>query len=364
MKKIIQYLFILALAACSTGRITTTNLHDLTAFEPNSQVYSLPQTRIVITATAVKTDFIPGPYQKYAKEFLGIDLITTLPNTSWKLVDYKLFSLDEPDPEQYYSVASTGDIAIEELLSDMTNKGFFSSSCDNYNNYQLAFDANFRAIEEFPFSDLSMKPFFFDEKRKKQKNTLEDSAFAMVPGLEKQFVAKSEKEKAFESAQFIFKLRKRRFKLISGQYENSYDSVALALSIKELNMLESNYLNLFTGKSQYDTITRVFSVVPASGEALQRFTLFRFSETTGFYTTSESEGIPVIVELEDLNKNEILNQLTIPRVNSGYQNMLFYRVPDKAVVTVIQGSHIALESEMPVYQLGALVPYFINPGKK
>jgi hypothetical protein len=363
MKKFTALLFI-TLAACSPGKIITTNLHDLASYEPGARVYSLPQTRIVVSAEAVKSDFVPGPFQQYAKEFLGIDNTQKQPYTRWELAHIKLFTSCEPDPEHYYSVQGDQLNSIDEILAQLTRSENIYNSSDSYNNYQAAFNSRVLPVNEFLFGDKSVKPYLYNTERKKQKNILADSAFVSFPGLEKQFLAKTEKEKAFEAAQFIFKIRKRRFKLIAGKYDISPDSVALALSVNELNYLEKKYLQLFTGVYLTDTIARIYSFVPAANEDMQRYTAFRFSNEAGFTGASENEGRPVIVEVKDLNKNEILNQIQIPHVNSTYQNLIFYRDPDKAIVSVFDDNHLVLESEIKVCQLGALVPYFIVPNKK
>jgi hypothetical protein len=54
---------------------------------------------------------------------------------------------------------------------------------------------------------------------------------------------KSLEEKAEEAAAFIYKLRKRRFKLLVGQEQPVPDGNALDISIRELDELEKEYLS-------------------------------------------------------------------------------------------------------------------------
>jgi hypothetical protein len=353
---------VLLAVSCSTSSVVTTNLRDLASFEANAQIYALPQTRLVVMATAGKNVFIPGPYQKYSDEFLGIKGTSNQSSTTWNIIDIKLSTISEPDPEHFYSVKIQNNPTASELISKMTDDNLLMNACSE-NNFQLYHNDFVRSVEDFPFTDLTVKPFYFEEKKKKQKNVLEDSAFALIPSLEKHLQAKSEKEKAFEAAQFIFKIRKRRFKLVSGQYEVFPEGIALSASVEELNKLEKEYLSLFIGKNYTDTIINVFSSVPVSSEILQRVTLFRFSSETGFLTSSENEGTPIILEVKDLNQNELLSQLQLPAQGADNSNRLYYRLPDKCSVSIFYNSHILLESELPVYQFGAIVPMFVEPKK-
>jgi hypothetical protein len=358
MSKLFQSSFIFIIAAsCSISSITNTNLRDLTSFEPEATIYALPQTRLVVNVIAEKNVFIPGPYFKYADEFLGIKGASGDSGILWNIADIKLSTISEPDPEQFYSAKIKNYPSAIQNISELTNNGVLINPCTE-NNFQLSHNDFVSSVEEIPFSDLSVKSFFFDEKKKKQKNMLADSAFAMIPSLEKQLQTKSEKEKAFEAAQFIFKIRKRRFKLVSGQYEVFPEGIALQSAVKELNKLEKEYLSLFIGKKYSDTITNIFSVVPRNSEILQRFTLFRFSSQTGFFTSSENEGTPIIMEVKDLNQNELLNQLQMPVQKKGYLNYLYYRLPDNCSVSIFNDSHVLLESELPIFQLGAIVPNY------
>lgn len=363
MIKISHALLILLVAAsCSTSSVTTTNLRDLASFEPDAIVYALPQTRLVFTVTAEKSVFVPGPYNKYASEFLGITGAQANPLTKWSIIDIKLSTLNEPDPEHFYSAKIVNSPSAVQAINDLTNNGVLMQAC-NENNFQLTHNNNISNVDEIPFIDLTVKPFYFEDTKKKQKNVLQDSAFALIPSHEKHLVAKSEKEKAFEAAQFILKIRKRRFKLVSGQYEVFPEGIALKAAVDELNRLEKEYLSLFIGKTFNDTISNIYSAVPSGNEELQRFTLFRFSTETGFVTSAENEGIPIIMEVKDLKQNELLNQLHVPSQGNGKSNVIFHRLPDKSSVSVLYNSHILLESELPVFQSGAILPYFI-PLKK
>ena len=82
-------------------------------------------------------------------------------------------------------------------------------------------------------------------------------------------------DKAREAAAFIYKIRKRRFKLISGQYDTHPESTALETAVRELNELEDNYLALFIGRYTTDTLTHRYQYIPTSGSTPERAIICR-----------------------------------------------------------------------------------------
>ncbi len=357
MKKIIQFLTIPFIISCTTSKVITTNLQDLTAFEPNAQIYALPKTTFIFEVTATRHSFQPGPYHQYAKRFLGIEGTRSISDVYWQLERVDIKSMNEPDMDHYYSVKFIGDVSIEKSLFELGNNGFIISHdmMPSYKHYN--YDV-IDEVEKIHFTDLTISPFINEQNRKKPKaSSIQEYGLENIPSWQKHISGKTFEEKAFEAAKFIFKIRKRRFKLLAGQYEVFPEGVALETSMHELNELEEKYLSLFIGKTEIDTIRRIFTYAPVANEPIQRENLFRFSEATGF-TSSENQGIPIILEVKDMETNKLLNGLQLPI--SKTENALFYRQPDKASVKLLYGSHELMLSVYPVYQFGALLPVYVN----
>lgn len=360
MKKLTQFSILLFFVSCSTSKVITTNLQDLSSFEPEAQIYALPKTTLAFEVTAVKHNFQPGPYHKYAKRFLGIEGAKSISEVTWELADVKQKNIIEPDIDQYYSVKFIGPVDATNELLELSRNGLIISS-DKTQSYQH-FNADvLDKVEQIHFTDLTISPFTLDEKRKKPKNILTDSEFDNLPAWQKQIAGKTTEEKAFEASKFIFKIRKRRFKLLAGQYEVFPEGTALETSVRELNQLEKEYLSLFIGKVESDTVKRVFTYTPLANEPLQRVTLFRFSEETGFYTSSENQGNQIILVVQDMEENRLLNQLQLPITS--LENVLLFREPDKGAIKVLYGSYELMESVVPIFQFGALIPLYVHPEK-
>ena len=71
-KTVFIFLGILLFACGASEKIVVTNVHDMAAYQPGSYIYSLPRTRLVITVTSVRHTIIPGPYNEFAEQYLGI----------------------------------------------------------------------------------------------------------------------------------------------------------------------------------------------------------------------------------------------------------------------------------------------------
>jgi hypothetical protein len=339
-------------------KLTTTNLQNLASFEEGGNIYALPQTRFIYEVKAVKTTFIPGPFNKYARKYLGIEGAESMSNVYWELIDMDLKTLKEPDPDYYYSVKGVGDASLFNTVTDLQKEGMLISPAGQ-NNCQVFSSDIMGPVEPIHFTDLSIKRFYVDKRKKNKRNVAIDSSYNRLPFTDDYVALKTTEEKAREAAAFIFKMRKRRFKLLAGQYEVFPEGTALETSVKEINALEQEYLSLFIGKVESDTITRIFSIVPNGKEKLQRITLFKFSEETGLNPADAAQGNPVVVEISDLDRNEILGQLHMPSVSTTYEGLVFYRVPDKASVKALYGSHVLHEAEVSVCQMGSLVPKYI-----
>lgn len=362
LKKSYILLFLLFFFSCTTTRITTTNLHDLASFEEGSDIYALPQTRLLFTTTVVKSTFTPGPYCDYAETCIGIDNVQNQPITRWNILDLNLAKITEPDPDHFYSIKAEGKPIFDDKLIGLKKEGLLLLPV-SLNGFQIDYTAQVNPVMNIQHTDLSVKPFYTESKISTKK-TGRDSLNSRLPVYQKHLNAKATETKAKEAAAFIIKIRKRRFKLLAGQYEVFPEGTALETAVRELNQLEEEYLALFIGKETNDTIKKVFSYVPDGNERIQRISLFKFSEISGFISPNSSGGEAVVVEITNLNKTATLDQLQLPVSATRYTNLIFYRLPDRASVKTHLGSHLLHEAEIPVCQFGALIPKYLQPKGK
>jgi hypothetical protein len=172
---------------------------------------------------------------------------------------------------------------------------------------------------------------------------------------------KTLEQKAEEAANFLIKLKKRRFRMVSGLNDSTPQGEAMNAALQELARLEEAYLSLFTGKKTVYHHQRNFHYTPATGKKTDRTVLFRFSDNEGFLDARETRGKPVLFDLTGMSKIKGLEQsASFAHLDD---NMILYRIPDLVNVKLIYGESVLSEALMPVFQSGALVRMELHPVK-
>lgn len=341
-------------SSCTTGYVVTTNMNNLATFEPNSYVYTLPKTRLIVSVDVVKKEFTPGPYYMYAEKYLGIKDAKGTTKVQYFIDSVDVKSQSIPDQDLNFSVRDENYGSVNELLNSYREQGLVMCEGVTYENYRIV--DLLKEDELVSYADVSIKPFY---KLPESVESDED----MPPLWEKQMIPKTLNEKAEEAARFIFKIRKRRFKLMAGQYDVFPEGIALETAIRELTKVEQQYLSLFIGKEQKSKVRKNYIVIPSNDNSLQAFPLFKFSESEGVQNASGENGEAVMLQITDLETNAALSQISQTFLLHPNENNLVVRIPDRASVKVLLGSTNIFESEMSVYQLGAIVPKYVPPVK-
>lgn len=364
MKKLIHIIILVFIVSCSsTNLITVTNIHDMANFSENSRIYALPRTRLKISITALSHKTIPGPYSLYAEKFLGIKNVPDETQTSWEIINIQLDGLKESDPDYFFSVKASNDASALSDLLEFTKQGLIVSP-DATNPFSQFHREDMESTPPIPFTDLSVKRNVYTESRKIRSKPGKTNVPIDLPTSKSKQHIKTLEEKAEEAANFIIKIRKRRFKLVAGQYAFYPEGEALKTGIKELDSLEDQYLSLFIGKTYTDTVRRTFFYVPNMGSNLERNVLCRFSDVNGFEDPQGNTGTPMILELKNMGLTAALEHLQLPEAGPNYENTLFYRVPDLASAKIFYGSLTVLEAELNIFQYGSIVPYSVNSTDK
>lgn len=362
MKRLFYLTIILLIASCSpTNMITVTNVHDMTSFVENSYIYALPRTKLKISVIALRHKTVPGPYNKYAEKFLGIVNAPSVPEILWEIADIQMHVLHEADPDYFFSVQAPENSPTIDQLLKMGRNGLIISP-DAANPFVQFHGEDLVKPEAIPFTDLSVKRNFYTEirKSKPKSGTNKVNVPTDLPMKRSEQGQKTIEDKAEEAANFIIKIRKRRFKLLAGQYKVFPEGQALKTSVNQLNKLEKEYLSLFIGKTYTDTVRQDFYFVPSIGNDLERKVICRFSNQNGFEDASSNNGKPLVLELKSAGLTSALEHLQLPEAGPNYHNTLFYRIPDMASTHLFYGSLPVLEVEVKVYQYGSIVPFCVN----
>jgi hypothetical protein len=317
-------------------------------------IYALPLSAFAVTVMAQQESFVPGPYHMYAGKYLGITDACSMAGEKWTLVNASLSGYVEADPDFLFGVSGSNRSSYSQVIHELSNDSLVLLP-ENFVSRQVFTNKYDPLSEPLNFTDLSIKRNFEAEKGILISDVLPDSSFTLEPSAKdkKTPEIKTLEQRAEEAANFIIKIRKRRFKLISGQYDFMPDGEALGRAVEELNQAEADYLSLFIGKKNTSFHTRTFHYLPEAVPENERTILFRFSGKEGFLEAGENNGKPVMIVIQDMNKIKGLDALSL--TPGGLNNRLVYRIPDQAWIRILFGEQLLLETKQPVYQFGTLV---------
>lgn len=370
MKKIIYIaIVVLVASACASKKVANSsfsvvNIKSDTSFSQNALIYALPRTVIKVNVEISKITSYRGPYCQYAKKYLGIDDgVIFSDNESYDISNIDIGSYSEPDTNCFFMVKSqNNDVANFLNLSQnglilSINKDIDVKSEKQNTNFYDYNDDN-----DFFFINQSVKKNLKEINQKAYKTIKKDSSSIKIPFTKKHIVVKSTELKAEEAANFIIKIRKRKFKLMSGMYEKFPDGKAVSLMIKQMDKLEKDYLSLFIGKTIETKEEYTFNYIPDESLTTNQNILFYFSSGNGVLinknlinrsiVNKQISGYPIIIDVKNLN---ITNKLKDKSYEMEFpKNSFFYRIPDYATVRIINGNKVIASKKMLIAQFGKL----------
>ena len=264
----------------------------------------------------------------------------------------------EADPDFVFTLQGVTDPSQFSGLSNLIR--------DNLIVQAAGFSADQAYLYSYPFvpegpvfTDLSVKRNFIAEKDVEVSKVMPDSNFVTRPAGKTLLKEKTLEQKAEEAANFLIKIKKRRFKLVSGQYANMPGGEAISDALQELSKLEEEYLSLFIGKRTVTEVQRIFHYTPVAGKSPDRFVICRFSSDKGLVDAREASGMPVILELEAMRKTKELEIFKLPLKPT--LNAIPYRIADQAQIKLLTGEQVWAEASFPVFQYGVNVT--MNPNQ-
>jgi len=348
----------LLLISCTpVSKISVSNVNDNNTLQDASLLFALPQTIIDIEVTATETTIIPGPYAMFAEKYLGIKDVPLKQQTIWGISSVGLKHHIEADPDYLFvMINSPGEEdlkTVERLIKD--------SLILDLNSFTVNSTYSFSAPpekESILFTDLSIKRNFDLESEGEISLLLPDTNYTASMATKNGITEKTPEQKAEEAANFLIKLRKRRFKLVSGQYDYMPQGEAMSSAIKELERIETEYLSLFIGKRISFARTARFSFTPSSVKESDQSVIFRFSENDGFHGARELSGKPAVLEIQSVNKLKGL------RINTSSakpaSGVMAYRIPEQVNVKLSVGEQTWAEAVYPVFQQGVMIAVNLN----
>ena len=333
MKKLFLILFVIVSLKLDAQYITN-YAKNVKQTETDGIYYYLPRNVIRLDFVVEKNQDYKGKYSSYAKEMLNTDNYIKENKTTYKIIKVNVNTLTEADPSMVFHIA-TDDKAKEapkyEICFDndgiIKSFGCQTSLADSSNDIRVDNVLNENKILDYQYIVLEDK----DDEEEKSKYT--------------------DKEIAFSILEEIKKLRVAYFDLISGYQEVDYGKT-MNYMVEELKALENEYLSMFVGKTNTETLTKTFYVIPNEGE--NSVVLGKFSNTEGFSATKTGEVVRI--NFTDLSKSSVINNLSTDEIqNTTYTNKLFYRNPANVTMQVTCGDKVFYENRLKISQLGNVI---------
>jgi hypothetical protein len=354
----VSILLILALVTCGSCTVSSKILTVKVGEEPEefSQqvIYSLPQTLFKVNIQLEKKVAIPGPYYLYAEHFLGLKDVISEPGISYRIKNVSVESFSEPDPEQFYSINTIkGDFNASGIL-ELSKQGYILDPNyfikQKYGVFKSEMDN-----EEF----ISLNRLVISENLKTVTDTLyktiiTDSSFIQIPVLLSQTEAKTLEQKAKEAADLIINIRNEKFYMLTETIDYVPDGESLEIAVKELEKMESDYIQAFTGRILKEFMTYSFIVSPDTENVIEQYPLAFFSTSTGV-SEDEDNGLPLFFKFSPQNKVKMINEMNTSLEKKEDVNQVYYRIPDVAEISVLLGNYELYKSRTSVWQAGAIV---------
>ncbi len=321
---------------------------------PSTVVYALPQTVLNVDVVVEKKISKLGPFASFSEKYIGVTPKITSSRVDWNIKSIVLSEKGEVDPQHFYKLRSVGNYQpnLIELTPEGLVKGFNMTSSNIEN--QVAFAAVKQNVEvEIEYGKFSIDPNILIQKDTVYKVVETDTAFIKVPELKEQAFAKSIEDKAKEAAHQLFKLRKRRFKILTSNYEVlPPDGKAYEVIVRELDKLEKEYLSLFLGKEVSVFEKGQFTYKPSVSD--KGGVLFRISPDKGLVDVTDLKAMPVRLELKNLGLTSELPVLP-QDPNVSPNSLIHYRIPGQAEVKIIHGKSVVYKRNHLVAQFGKVM---------
>lgn len=324
-------LIALLTVSCATSRqapvkVNVSKTSTLTNATSNAIVYYLPKTVLRVEVEVEKSVMKAGPFFRYSERLLNISDVVMEDAEVWRIKSLKVLPVGRADFAQSYAIEMNGPGTAQNVV--LNSEGVLCG----INPSQIL-------CTQVP----SAKYEFTHELQSSEVN------FDGVPKLEKLLKQTSTAAMAEEAANYIYKLRKRRSKIFSANYAVlPPDGEAFELTKAEMDTLETQFTELFTGKKETQTITRIFEFVPERVNP-ESTVLFRFSSNKGIVDRMDLSGAPVYIEIKNLSIPELPHQESKKEQAA---NGLYYMMPGKATVRLIDRNILMFEDQMDIAQFG------------
>ena len=295
-----------------------------------SLTYMLPQTVIQVDITMEKRIMKAGSYYRYSQRLLNLSSAITEDSEEWFIKDVRISTAGKADESKQFSVFATGNtsanmltLSSDGVLIGINNSPVFTT--------------------ELPTSKLNLGTL------------LADVNFDNVALSEDLLYKTSSAAMAQEAANMVYKLRKSRIEILSGELANlPPDGEAYKTILQEIEKQEKDFVSLFAGKTITTTQTQRFELTPDPASSYANHVLCRFNKQKGLVDAMDITGTPIYLKLDVVNKDNSKNLQLEPSKNTE-KSGLFYSIPSWGTVQVLDKNTTLIIEKVALAQYGQVV---------
>lgn len=259
--------------------------------------YITPTTAVVVEIVIRRDVIIKGPYARYATDLLGVIA---------PLNDKKTYT-------------------IEAVKISGNRVGTHSSVAKKDGKQTSGFKKGNQVIGN-KFLDMGITPVYSETTG--QKNI---------------------KAMANDAAAAIFKIRSRRFDLVTGESSENIFGAGLKAAIDEMARIEREYTELFVGKHLVEYLTYQYEIVPEKGKI--NYVICRFDPLQGIIDDLNITGNPIV--LTTIAENKAVTNIGQQKKKSSNSNNKVM-IADIVRCKVTLGEELLSERRLPIFQFGVI----------
>lgn len=328
-------------------------VYDTTNLRAGSLVYALPRNVFTVRFEMERSIGLPGPYARYADELLGLKNVLLNEVESWSIKSVSLNSHEEIDPSEFYVIESNMLIHTNALALKKTGLILDINPEYNYTEDRIA-SHNELSVNQFRSFDLGSDEYYQTLTDTAYRRISVDSSFIRIPYTVEKKKKLTTDQLAERAANRLMEIRDGKILILTGEANVFPQNEA---AIKELNKMEKEYTELFTGKTIKETKSYTYNFIPVKEMAGKPVTLFRFSEVTGPSDNSSGSGTPVVIIITPEQKTKDVTLITrnVTGAEPQKSDRIFYRMPDVADIRISSGPETFYNSRKLIYQFGQIM---------
>ena len=288
-------------------------------------VYSLPKTELCIEVEIEKTTQTVGEFFRYSERYLATKDVITDENTSFRLKNVKVKTRPIADLTRTYALSSSKNFPLNNI--SVNEKG-------------LLCGINVACKEAICF------------KNPTSKANTKKTVSKPLPLTEEYMLAASTAKMAEGAAKQIYRIRESRLALLTGDVDHlPADGESFKVMLKEMDRMEKELTELFTGKTRTETQTHTIFLTPS--EMMRNEVLFRISNLKGLVAANDLSGSPYYI---NIIPTAIETKANMDKKTVSARPNLYSILPATTQITVGDGKNMFFAEQILMPQFGQIIP--------